>query len=207
MGQGYRSPIPKLLGPYTEDISAFSHPWCQTIMSDPTFTRYNVRFRDHETPGFDSFFSRILWTPDTIRGCLGFYTKSAMDQASSQDCGKELKVQDFGEARMLVSLSTGINGIPGVLHGGLIAFLLDEITNVPVCSQDGGYFVTGELKVRHLKPVPTPGVVLCRSWIEAEGNERIHKGKRIKAMGAVEDGMGGIFTRGEAVFVRLKEKL
>jgi acyl-coenzyme A thioesterase PaaI-like protein len=130
-----------------------------------------------------------------------------MDQASSQDCGKELKVQDFGEARMLVSLSTGINGIPGVLHGGLIAFLLDEITNVPVCSQDGGYFVTGELKVRHLKPVPTPGVVLCRSWIEAEGNERIHKGKRIKAMGAVEDGMGGIFTRGEAVFVRLKEKL
>ena len=130
-----------------------------------------------------------------------------MDQAGSPGFSKNLTTEDFGETRMLLSLGTGINGIAGVLHGGLVGVLLDEVTGVPVYVQAEGYFVTGEMKIRYLRPVTTPGVILCRSWVEAEGNERIHEGKKFKVIGTVEDGMGGILARGEAVFVRLKGKL
>ena len=86
-----------------------------------------------------------------------------MDQAGSPGFGKILTAKDFGETRILLSLRTGINGTAGVLHGGLIGFLLDEVTGVPVYVQAEGYFVTGEMKIRYLKPVTTPGVILCRS--------------------------------------------
>ena len=119
-----------------------------------------------------------------------------MDQASSPGIGKNLTTEDFGETRILLSLGTGIDGIAGVLHGGLIGFLLDEVTGVPVYVQAEGYFVTGEMKIRYLKPVTTPGVILCRSWVEAESNERIHEGKKLKVIGIVEDGMGEILARG-----------
>ena len=208
MAKGFQIPMQELLAPHREDSTDFaSLPWCQAIISDPDFTRITMRPVLAERPLSRSLFAKTLWTPDTIRSCLCFYTKSIIHQANSPNFSQNLTPTSFGETRMLLSLGTGINGIAGILHGGLIGFLLDEVTGVPVCVQAKGYFVTAEMRISYLKPVETPRVILCRSWVEQEGNEKFHEGRKIRVMGTVEDGMGGVLARGESLFVRLKEKL
>jgi uncharacterized protein (TIGR00369 family) len=46
-------------------------------------------------------------------------------------------------------------GAPGVLHGGILATIVDEVSCAVVAFLKGTHVVTGELSVRYLKPCPT----------------------------------------------------
>ena len=61
--------------------------------------------------------------------------------------------------------------------------------------------VTAELTVKYEKPMPIPGVVLCRSWIEKT------EGRKVWIEGVLEDGKGLVFATGRSLFIRFKEKL
>lgn len=66
---------------------------------------------------------------------------------------------------------------------------------------DGTSSLTKELVVRFKRMVSTPGVVLCRNWVERR------EGRMRWAKGTVEDGEGTVLVEAEAVLVELKEKL
>jgi uncharacterized protein (TIGR00369 family) len=46
------------------------------------------------------------------------------------------------------------HGAPGVVHGGIVAAILDEISCAAVVFVDDRFVVTGELCVRYERPVP-----------------------------------------------------
>ena len=89
----------------------------------------------------------------------------------------------------------------GFAHGGLMATLLDEVMGTPVFVQWPLGCVTGELTVRYEKPLPIPGVVLCRSWVEKID------GRKVWIAGSLEDGNGLVFATGQSLFIKFKEKL
>jgi uncharacterized protein (TIGR00369 family) len=57
-------------------------------------------------------------------------------------------------------------GIDGLVHGGMVALLLDEVSQWTMIARIGQMGVTREFSVRYLKPVPTNTEVIVEATIE-----------------------------------------
>lgn len=58
-----------------------------------------------------------------------------------------------------------------------------------------------DLNTTYKKPVPAPGVVLCKAeFVRRERNKTFVRG-------SIEDGMGTVYTTGEGMFIEVKTKL
>ena len=59
-------------------------------------------------------------------------------------------------------------GIDGVIHGGMIALLLDEISQWTMIARLGKMGLTREISVRYLKPAPTDTEIVVEAKIETQ---------------------------------------
>ena len=64
-------------------------------------------------------------------------------------------------------------GFDGLVHGGMIAFLLDEVAQWTMVSRIGRVGLTREITVRYFKPVPTDTEIIV------EGKITNQKGKNV----------------------------
>ena len=77
----------------------------------------------------------------------------------------EFAVNDDGSVTASFTGNSAVEGFQGLLHGGMIASLLDgAMTNCLFAH--GLVAVTAELKVRYHKPVATGCEMIVRAWIE-----------------------------------------
>jgi acyl-coenzyme A thioesterase PaaI-like protein len=125
----------------------------------------------------------------------------------------------------LIKFGTGINGQPGIAHGGAIMTMMDEGLACPMIvnelathknltemhkkmwemiEQGGsvvdalkGYYVTAKLDVKFMRPVPVPGVI----GIETELLEST--GTKMKMRGVMKDAKGTPLMQGDAVYVKI----
>jgi thioesterase superfamily protein 4 len=122
------------------------------------------------------------------------------------------------ECRVLLNLGPGVNGHPDICHGGFVAVVLDEVMGLLLVVNEErnralgergsggrqrfrGPVFTASLKVDYGRPCPTPGVVLARALLtRVEGRKRF-------VNATLEDGRGGVYARGEGVFVAVRENL
>lgn len=87
---------------------------------------------------------------------------------------------------------------PGRMHGGMISALIDETIGRAVQIKDSSIWgVTGELKVRFLKPVPLNEPLFCFGKLFKE-NSLLFKGVAV-----LESNSGELFATGEATYVKL----
>lgn len=104
------------------------------------------------------------------------------------DCGVRLRFFVDGDAvRARLALPRHVNGYKGVAHGGVLAALLDESMGwaATVFGRRHPMYVTGELTIRYLRPVPV--------------GEEIEVVSRLRQdAGRVAYGTGEILLRGEA---------
>lgn len=92
-------------------------------------------------------------------------------------CGKDnpvgLKLQFTqpapGKLSASVTFSREHQGYKGVVHGGMMALVLDDII-VNLAWREGHPAVTGELKIRLKKPVKTGEAVYLNAWLEPGEN-------------------------------------
>ena len=80
---------------------------------------------------------------------------------SDQGCYTRCAIPDF------------LCGFDGLVHGGIIAFLLDEVAQWTMISRIGRVGLTREITVRYFKPVPT------NTEIVVEGKITHQKGKNV----------------------------
>ena len=64
-------------------------------------------------------------------------------------------------------------GIDGLAHGGIIAFLLDEVAQWTLISRLGKMGVTREITVRYLKPVPTDTEIVIKGIIASQKEKNV----------------------------------
>lgn len=88
-------------------------------------------------------------------------------------------------------------GFDGVVHGGMVAALLDEIMSHAV-KATGDIPVTGTLEVKYLRPCRTGEPVTLRGRVVEK------KGRRIETQGAVIQN-GEVVAEGKGVFVIPRE--
>jgi acyl-coenzyme A thioesterase PaaI-like protein len=85
-----------------------------------------------------------------------------------------------------VTIGEHFNGYPGIVHGGIVAAILDE-TAGRVVMLDGNFdnlFVTLRLNLTYRKPTPTNTPLKAVGWLEHKGN----KGMKVAAKLLLPDG-------------------
>ena len=83
-----------------------------------------------------------------------------------------------GEVEAHHILTDHYQGYPGVVHGGIIASMLDEVMGRVFMEGDPPRFmVTAELKIRYKKPVPV-NTPLKLKWASGQGQWQGRTGNR-----------------------------
>ena len=167
-------------------------PWCRETLDDPAFRIISMS-RTVTQPGYGhSLMGDTLNTESTIPHLLSFYRKP--------DASKDLK----GEVRRFYTFGRGLNAHPDLLHGGIIANILDStmgnVIGQELRSTDPTFTVG--LNITYKKPVVTPGTIIARAHIT-----RIDGPRKIYVQGSIEDGHGGIHAIAEGMWLKAKPKI
>jgi thioesterase superfamily protein 4 len=98
-------------------VARFSSiPWAAVLINDDRWTPTPTISRILKPSGEDIFFAETLNTDRTIRKCLTL--KPAAEEDGELAYKELMTILEFGE---------GLNGYPGILHGGFVATILDEM--------------------------------------------------------------------------------
>lgn len=107
-----------------------------------------------------------------------------------------------------MSLGTHVNGHIDTAHGGFTGVILDDMIGCAalIAKPRDKTIMTAYLHITYKNPIPTPGVVLGRSWVDKQ------TGRKIFGKATIEDGNGVVLAIGEALFItmdrtKLREKL
>lgn len=91
-------------------------------------------------------------------------------------------------------------GYDGIVHGGIIAALLDETIGWAVAVARNKYFMTGELTIRFLKPLSVG------QEITVSGRAVEHKNRYSVAEGEIVDANGTVFAKASGKFFLMTDE-
>lgn len=185
-------------------------PWINdTYLSDPAF---HV-IRDHLSrkltqPGNGHSLTGETWNTDkTITHLITTYRPAAA-QEPGHDHGGEgppPPPPPQAELRRFYTFGTGLNAHPNLLHGGVIATILDSAMGNVIWQQvqprPSTPTFTVALNITYKKPVETPGSVVVRSSVV-----RV-EGRKIWVRGAVEGQGGEVHATAEGMWLMARAKL
>ncbi|KAF2721344.1 hypothetical protein K431DRAFT_284951 [Polychaeton citri CBS 116435] len=188
-------------------------PWAAALLEQPDTIYYVPSSRSKKGTTEDSLFAETLRTSRTLKSTYAFYQRPATPQ------------EQIREVNILIRTGNALDGHSGILHGGIVATLIDEGMGIlQSANQERNHLIavqrglaqgelpsyqlgtfTAELKVKYLKPVKTPSVVLIKvrpvrkegrkEWIVAEVWHRGRLGE------AHNDRDSVLCATGEALFI------
>ncbi|MEX2446596.1 MAG: PaaI family thioesterase [Dehalococcoidia bacterium] len=88
-------------------------------------------------------------------------------------------------------------GFPGVLHGGILAALLDESMAWAMWATDRALGVTAKMETRYRRPVGVEGTLTVRGRVVRM------RGRRIEVEATLDDANGDRLAESSALFLRL----
>lgn len=106
---------------------------------------------------------------------------------------------ESGQTRAEFSVSSNYEGYPGMVHGGIIAAILDETGGRAHMDNPNRFMVTAQLNVRYRKPVPINTPLAALGYAD-ERNGRISK-----AHSQIMDMAGEILAEAELVLVDIPD--
>ncbi|KAL0933120.1 Acyl-coenzyme A thioesterase THEM4-like protein 1 [Colletotrichum truncatum] len=197
-------------------------PWAAAHLNAPYTVRETPtsRFRKRDTE--DELFSTTLNTDKTIAAFLTFYKRPAPSLSSSSSssssssplqpapssAGNDGSASNIiREIKALLTLRQGVNGYPGVSHGGIVATILDETIGLilPVNKTNGlvdeGAYMTAYLNTQYIRPVRTPQTILVVVTLKK------FEGRKYWIDAVIEDKDGQVLAKAESLYVRVREKL
>jgi len=87
-------------------------------------------------------------------------------------------------AELTVTIPQRFQGWSGLVHGGILATLLDEVS-IYACMAQGGQYVTAGINIRYLKPVPVETEVAVRAEVVESRRRRRSVKARLTIAGEV----------------------
>jgi uncharacterized protein (TIGR00369 family) len=131
----------------------------------------------------------MLLTPNPANFCFGC--------GGANERGMQLTFEQDDAARRIrgsFRIDPAYRGSRTMVHGGIIATLLDEVmAKVSRFHKDSA--VTGELTVKYLKPVPIGQDIVIEGWeVERSGRDIFREGE-------IRDASGVVLARGRGHFI------
>jgi acyl-coenzyme A thioesterase PaaI-like protein len=88
-------------------------------------------------------------------------------------------------------------GPPGMVHGGVVALVIDELLGATnACLGLGAY--TGTLSIRYERPTPIGVELAFEAWVDRT------EGRKVFTVGTISAG-GEVTARAEGVFIRVEQ--
>jgi acyl-coenzyme A thioesterase PaaI-like protein len=191
-------------------------PWTASLLSAPNLITRVPDSRSLKPTNEDSFFATTLKTEKTLRSCITVYRRPVPSDPY------------IPSISTFITLGSALDGHPGILHGGLVASLLDEgmgILQTVNVERDhfiavGKGFAEGEspagglasftayLNVKYLRPVRSRAAVQVVAWYERrEGRKSFVKAEVRQNVGGGEDDSGEVVVcaSAEGLFVMPRE--
>ena len=174
-----------------------SIPWCAEHLQSPIVTVFIPRSRSVKPSGEDNVFSRTLNTPETISNFMVFYEKPPSSSPAPER---------VDELKAFLTLGNGVDGWPGVVHGGIVATILDEMTgllitpNIKANAIARADYMTAYLNTTFQGPVRTPGTILATARIIKT------EGRKLFVEGRIWDEKSTPLAKADALFVALRTK-
>jgi len=170
-----------------------SMPWCLEIIKHPDFVITPTFSRELKPSTEDSLTSTTLKTNDTIQACLTVYKRPRQGVAWIE------------EVRSLMTLGTGMNGAPFMLHGGIIATIMDDVVGTLMTvneSPESGAplsssAVTAYMNVRYRSPITTPQTIL------AIARSKEIKGRKFYIDSEIRDEYGHVLATAESLWISI----
>ncbi|KAJ5090477.1 hypothetical protein N7532_009161 [Penicillium argentinense] len=179
----------------------FVHPYLNTsgpYQLVPFITRYDKGDLS------DMFFNKTINTYDTVPRVLAFMRKPDSLQSPVHDDEDIDPLQRLGEPHFVAfcQLESGVNGYINTAHGGLLASLLDEILGLCAetyrifASDEQAPLLTADLQVSYRSPVPTPSVIMIKSWMRRkEGRKWFLEARILDENGLLKAEAKSLYTR------------
>lgn len=104
-----------------------------------------------------------------------------------------------GKVVSMAEVGDTFEGPYGLLHGGIIATLLDEIMSKVMRSR-GVLSMTRHMEVDYLRPVPS------NTTLRLEGRMTHHEGRKRWAEAKILDGEGKVLAAGKGLFVEVQPR-
>jgi len=169
--------------------------WVSAHIADPSFKIVSMSRTLHQ-PGSGHSLMASTWNTDgTIPKLLSIYRPR--DKINSRPA----------EVRRFYTFGDGLNAHPNLLHGGVVATILDSTMGNAIAVSDiedvGSPMFTVNLNVTYKKPVKTPGTIMARAWVtNVEGH-----GRKVRVHGVVESGSDTVHATAEGLWLGPKPKL
>ncbi|RJE25243.1 Thioesterase superfamily [Aspergillus sclerotialis] len=157
----------------------------------------------------DTFFSRAINSNETIPRALSFMRKPDSQQHSVTDNGQK-DLSQSAEKPFFVTfcqIESGVNGYINTAHGGVIASLLDETLGLCAeayrvfSSEERGTLVTAKLEVSYRAPVPTPSVIVIKTWVKRQEDRKWFLEAQLL------DKDGSLKVEAKSLYVKMKSAL
>jgi uncharacterized protein (TIGR00369 family) len=115
--------------------------------------------------------------------------------------GLQLELRnEGGKAEASFTADRSLEGYDGVVHGGIVSSLLDEVMVWSAFYTTGFHAVTAELSVRFVRPLRVGAA--CR----VRGSVSENKGRIILTEANIEDASGAVLARAEGKLFSVKGK-
>jgi uncharacterized protein (TIGR00369 family) len=121
--------------------------------------------------------------------------------------GLKMKFYENGDGEVIseMIIPEQFQGYPGVVHGGIVASMLDELSGRPfMIGDEMQFFVTAELKIRYRKPVPIGEELIMKGRKGPDGGR---KGRVAFGIGEIWNKAGELLATGEAVLVEAPDEI
>lgn len=170
-------------------------PWCAKLLSDKDLAAYISPSRRLKPDGADKLWCLTLNSKTTIAEYVALYTPPQTADAP------------IAELKAILTLGSDLNGFPDICHGGMIATILDEVmgelinVNLKHRTIKRTSYMTGYLNTSYNGKVVTPGSILVVARLDKIS------GRKLFISATVEDGKGTVLTKGEALFIGLREPI
>ncbi len=134
-------------------------------------------------------------------------------QANSSHCfvcgldnahGLHMKFYEDGTGKVIsdIIVPRQFQGYPGVVHGGIIAAMLDEVSGRTITNSEATrWMVTASLSIRYRKPVPV------EKPLHLEGSLTQDSGAVARVRGEIYDETGVLLAEAEAVLAAIPQSM
>lgn len=189
---------------FASELTFFaSVPWTASMLSAPNTIPFLPSSRNPASPLHDQFFGRTLNNERGLSHLISFFHAPSIDVAKDPS-------HSITKTVTLVSLGDGLSGFPRVVHGGIVASLVDESMGTvfdlnSTLGKEARAFqtpnVTGGLDIKYLKPVPTNGVYYITSTVDEID------GRKTRIRCELKDKDGEVLAKCASKWVALKANL
>jgi acyl-coenzyme A thioesterase PaaI-like protein len=146
----------------------------------------------------DKFFNKTINSNDTIPRVLAFMRKPTDNEGSDQSQSPE-------EPHFVTfcQLESGVSGYINTTHGGVLAALFDETLGLcaEIYREEQGNLLTAKLEVSYHAPVPTPGVIVIKTWVKKK------EGRKWFLEAQLLDQEGSLKATAKSLYIQLRSPL